>query len=292
MSALVPGLYTLICLIWGSTWLVIKIGLRGVPPFLGAGLRFLLACATLFALLAVRRTRIRLTRDDAIAVLSCGALSFALSYAGVYWAEQSISSGLTAVLYCTMPLTTALLSRFWTRSERLSGRTILGILAAMAGTVALFRPGMDVSPGQRAGMAAALLSSVAAAVNLVSVKKYGRNTDIVVLNALGMAIGAAALLGLSLAVESRAAVRWSRENVLAIVYLAEVGSVTAFLSYYFLVKAMDATRLSLITLVFPLVAVGLGRLFLGERIPAGAGTAMAAVLAGVAVALWPAPRPG
>src|SRR5271155_4916803 len=95
-------LYTLICLIWGSTWLVIKIGLEGVPPFLGAGLRFTLASAVLFALAAARRTKIRLTRDDRISILSCGLLTFTLSYACVYWAEQYISSGLTAILYSPM----------------------------------------------------------------------------------------------------------------------------------------------------------------------------------------------
>src|SRR5271155_4048469 len=96
-------LYTLICLIWGSTWLVIKIGLEGVPPFLAAGLRFLLASTVLFGLVAARGGKIRLTKDDKISVLSCGILSFTLSYALVYWAEQYISSGLTAILWGTMP---------------------------------------------------------------------------------------------------------------------------------------------------------------------------------------------
>jgi drug/metabolite transporter (DMT)-like permease len=287
---LIPGLYALICLIWGSTWLVIKIGLVGVPPFLGAGLRFTLASAALFALIALRGTRIRLERDDKICVLSCGLLSFALSYACVYWAEQYISSGLAAVLYCTMPLATALLSRFWTRSEKLSGRKIGGILVAMAGTVALFWPGAGVSRSELAGTAVALASVFAAAVNLVMVKRHGRNTDIYVMNALGMAIGAILLLTLSALVESRVPVAWSRDNVLAIVYLALVGSVTAFLSYYSLVKVMEATKLSLITLIFPLVAVALGRVFLRESPPASARSGAAVVFLGVAIAIAPAPR--
>ena len=93
---MIAGLYALICLIWGSTWLVIKIGLVGVPPFLGAGLRFALASAVLLALVLLRGGAPPLGRDDRIAVLSCGLASFTLSYACVYWAEQHISSGLTA----------------------------------------------------------------------------------------------------------------------------------------------------------------------------------------------------
>jgi drug/metabolite transporter (DMT)-like permease len=291
-SPLIPALYVLICLIWGSTWLVIKIGLAGVPPFLGAGLRFSLASAVLFALIRARGTKIALNRDGKIAVLSCGLLSFTLSYACVYWSEQYISSGLTAILYCTMPLATALLSRFWTKSESLSARKLGGIAVAMAGTAALFWPSQAVAPAQIAGMAVALLSVFAAAVNLVSVKKYGRELDVFVMNALGMAIGAVLLLALSALLESHAAVSWSVANVLAIVYLSLAGSVTAFLSYYSLVKMMDATRLSLITLIFPLVAVLLGWAVLREAIPPSTWGGMATVLLGVAVAIIPAPRRG
>ncbi len=291
-GALIPSLYALICLIWGSTWLVIKIGLIGVPPFLAAGLRFTLASAVLFALIARRGEKVRLDRDGWICVLSCGLLSFFLSYACVYWAEQYISSGLAAILYCLMPLVTALLSRFWTRSETLTGRKIGGILVAMAGTSALFWPGAGVSRAELAGTAVALLSVVAAAVNLVTVKRHGRHVDIYAMNAFGMAIGSVLLLTLSALVESRASVAWSRGNVLAIVYLALAGSVTTFLSYYYLVKVMEATKLSLITLIFPIVAVALGRVFLRESLPAGAWSGTAAVLAGVAIAIVPAPRRG
>jgi drug/metabolite transporter (DMT)-like permease len=289
---LVPALYALICLIWGSTWLVIKIGLVGVPPFLGAGLRFALASVVLFALIAIRRTKISLDRNAQIAVLSCGLLSFTVSYACVYWSEQYISSGLAAILYCMMPLVTALLSRFWTRSESLSARKIGGILVAMAGTAVLFWPSETVARAQVLGMAVALVSVIAAAVNLVSVKKYGRDVDVFVMNALGMTMGAVLLLAMSAALESHAAVTWTRANVLAIVYLALAGSVTAFLSYYSLVKVMDATRLSLITLIFPLVAVLLGWAILHETLPVGTWGGMAAVLVGVAIAIIPAPRRG
>ncbi len=289
---MIPFLYVLICLIWGSTWLAIKIGLVGVPPFLAAGLRFALASAVLFGLIALRRVKIRLGPEERTCILSCGLLSFSLSYACVYWAEQYISSGLAAILYCMMPLFTALLSRFWTRSETLSGRKIGGILVAMAGTCVLFWPSAGVSRAELAGTAVALFSVLAAAVNLVTVKRHGRGVDIFVMNAFGMAIGAALLLALSFAVESHAAIVWSRSNALAIVYLALAGSVTTFLSYYHLVKVMEATKLSLITLIFPIVAVALGRAFMNETLPASAWSGTAAVFAGVAIAILPAPRRG
>jgi len=289
-SPLIPFLYALITLIWGSTWLVIKIGLVGVPPFLGAGLRFALAAAVLFAIIAARGTKIVVDRRGRIAVLSCGLLSFTLSYACVYWAEQYISSGLAAILYSLMPLATALLSRFWTRTETLSARKIGGILVAMGGTVVLFWPSEAATRAQVAGTAVALLSVFGAAVNLVSVKEYGKDTDVFAMNALGMTIGAACLLALSAIVERRAVVTWTASNALAVVYLSLAGSVTAFLSYYSLVKVMDATRLSLITLIFPIVAVVLGRVFLREPVPPSAWAGMSGVLLGVAIAIVPAPK--
>jgi len=283
-------LYSLICLIWGSTWLAIKIGLNGVPPFLGAGLRFLLASAVLFMILAARKTRIKLTRDDKISILSCGFLTFTGGYACVYRAEQLISSGLTAILFSTMPLMVALLSRFWTGSERLTWRKIFGIFVGIFGTVILFRPQGDISSTELAGMVWALCSSFSAAVSLVIVKKHSRHTDIYVLNALGMSIGAGMLLSLSLLTESYAQIIWSPANVLAIIYLALAGSITTFLTYYHLLKIMDATVLSLSTLIFPLVAVVLGKAFLGEQVPSAMALGMATVLSGVAIVILPARR--
>jgi len=282
---LVQALYVLVCLIWGSTWLVIKIGLEGVPPFLGACLRFSLAATILFSLVAARGRGAGIDRDGRKAVLSCGVLSFTFSYAGVYWAEQYVSSGVTAVLYCLMPLLVALLSRFWTRSETLSARKLAGIAAGMAGTIVLFWPTGALSGMQRAGMAVALASVCISAFNLVVVKKYAKDTDVFALNAWAMAIGALGLLTLHALFERGAPVSWTPANAAAVVYLALIGSVTAFLSYFHLIKVMEATKLSLITLIFPIVAVILGRVFLGEVTLPRMWAGMATILGGVALAL-------
>ena len=278
-------LFALICLIWGSTWLAIKVGLGGVPPFLAAGLRFLLAAALAGVMLAARRERIKLTREDKICVLSLGLLLFWLDYAFVYWAEVQISSGLTAVLFSTMPLFTALLSAFWARSETLSPRKVVGILVGVAGTLALFWPHERLGAMQALGMLSVLAGSLCAAINLVMVKKWGRHSDPFVLNFLAMGIGAALLLAMSAAVERWSAVVWTRSNVLAMVYLAVVGSVIAFSAYYYLIKRMAATVVSLSTLIIPIVALALGRTILGETVTPAAIAGIVTVLAGVGLAI-------
>ena len=222
------ALFILICLIWGSTWAAIKLGLEGVPPFFGAGLRFALSAAIVGAVLLVRRKPIRLTRDDRICILSLGVLVFWLNYGAVYWAEQRISSGLAAVLFSTMPLTTTLLTRFWTHSEALSPAKVTGILIGVAGTVMLFWPDDRLGTPQALGMLATLGASLCASINLVTMKQHGGHSDAYVLNFCGMGIGAVCLLATSALVESWTAVVWTPTNVGALVYLAVFGSVIAF----------------------------------------------------------------
>jgi len=280
-------LYALLCLIWGSTWLAIKVGLDGVPPFLAAGLRFLLATSLVGLVLAGRRKRFDLARDDKVCVLSLGLLVFWLDYAAVYWAELRISSGLTAILFSTMPLITSLLSTYWTRSETLGARKVAGILVGVVGTALLFWPHERLGGQQVLGMLAALIGSLCAAINLVTMKKHGRKSDPFVLNFLGMGLGTACLLVMSALTESWAMVTWSRDNVLAIVYLAVFGSVIAFSTYYYLIKRMDATIVSLSTLIIPIVALILGRVFLDELVTPMSVAGILTILVGVAIAIVP-----
>jgi drug/metabolite transporter (DMT)-like permease len=286
-------LFALICLIWGSTWLAIKVGLVGVPPFLGAGLRFLIATMLVGLVLAARRKRFRLTHDDKVCVLSIGLLVFWLDYAAVYWAELRISSGLTAILFSTMPLFTSLMSAYWTRSETLNGRKVTGIVVGVIGTALLFWPHERLGVQQVLGMLAALGGCLCAAINLVTMKKYGSGSDPFVLNFLGMGIGTACLLAMSATLENWRDAAWTRSNVLALLYLAVFGSVIAFSAYYYLIKKLDATVVSLSTLIIPIVALVLGRVFLDESVTPVAIAGIVTILAGVAVAITtPAKSPG
>jgi len=279
--------YALLCLIWGSTWLAIKVGLVGVPPFLGAGLRFLLSAAVVGLLLAARRKPMGLTRDDKLCVLSLGVLVFWLDYGLVYWAEVHISSGLTAVLFSTMPLMTALLSTFWMRSETLNVRKVVGILVGVAGTALLFWPYERLDTMQALGMLSALTGCLCAAINLVVVKRHGGNSDALVLNAFGMAVGAACLLLMSAVLEPWTTVVWTRSNLLAILYLSLFGSVIAFSAFYYLIKRMDATVVSFNTLIIPIVALALGRAFLHETVAPSGVLGIVTILAGVGIAILP-----
>ena len=255
-----------------------------MPPLLGAGLRFLLSAIVVACLLAIRGRPIKLTRDDTICILSLGLLVFWLDYGLVYWAETQISSGLTAVLFSTMPLMTALLSAFWMKSETLTGRKVIGILIGIVGTALLFWPDQSLGVMQALGMLSTLIGCLCAAVNLVVLKKYGRHSDGFVLNFFAMALGALCLLVMSAAFEPWTTVVWTPENVLAILYLSLFGSVIAFSAYYHLIKRIDATIVSLQTLISPVVALALGRIFLHETVTPAGIVGIVTILSGVGVA--------
>jgi drug/metabolite transporter (DMT)-like permease len=278
-------LYSLVCLIWGSTWLAIKFGLEGVPPFLGAGLRFAAAAAVLWGLAWAAGLSRRPSPNGAKAIAVSGLLGFGASYALVYWSETRIASGVVASFYALMPLAVALMTAFVTRTESLTTAKSVGILAGVAGVGLIFWPERGVAGADRAGLAAALLSALLSAVNLVAQSVWSKKDDARVLNAWSMSIGAVILLFLSAAFERDASVAWTPANVGAIAYLAVAGSVVAFLTYYELLRRLPATKVSMITLIFPVVALFLGRIVLGETIGARAGAGVLLILGGVGVAL-------
>jgi len=185
-------------------------------------------------------------------------------------------------------LTTSLMSAYWTRTETLSRRKLSGILLGVAGTVLLFWPREHLGFDQALSMLATLAGSLFASVNLVTMKKYGKHTDTFVLNFFGMAIGAACQLLTSAGLERWSGVAWTRSNVLALLYLSIFGSVFAFLAYYALIKRIDATIVSLTTLIIPIVALALGRAILDEIVSPMAVAGIATILAGVTIAVVPA----
>lgn len=282
---MIPFLYGLVCLIWGSTWLAIKLGLEGVPPFLGAGLRFALAAAILWALVLFAGLSPRLTPRGRRAALVAGVLGVGVCYSLVYWAETRVASGLVAVLCAVAPLVTTLLTACVARTETLTRRKAAGIAVGIAGIVLLFWPREGVASADTMGLLAAFVSSVGAAGNLVAQSLWSKEDDARVINAWSMSLGAVLLLGLSLLFERGAVVVWSPANIGAIFYLAILGTVVAFLSYYRLLRSMPATQVSMITLIFPAVAVLLGRVVLGETLSENAMLGICLIIGGVALTL-------
>lgn len=260
--------WLVLCGIWGSTWLFIKLGLADLPPFTFAGIRFVIACAILLVWIRIRRLRLPDTRSDWTLLAVTGILAFGLNYGLVFWGEQYISSGLAALLQATLPAFGLVFAHFHLPGERLSWTRIGGVVLGVCGVGVVFSNQLAVSGRQAlAGCVALILSALFAAYANVLVKARGTRLDPAILAAGQMFFGLLLLMVLGISLEGNPLkLRWSLMALLSLLYLAVVGSVIAFLLYYWLVLKIDVTKSMLIALVTPVVAVILGMIVLDEKI--------------------------
>jgi drug/metabolite transporter (DMT)-like permease len=281
-------LYAGCVLVWSSTWVVIAVGLDGVAPFLGAGIRF--ALAGLGVLTAARLLGRPLRTDFRLAAL-VATLPFATSYGLIYWAEQYVPSGLTAVLFGVLPLYMALLAAATLPEEPLRPRLVAGVAVALGGLALAFGQSLHLG-GRHAGLAAAavVLSPLASAVGNVGIKRRGGRLDPLALNGWAMLGGGVLLLALSGLSERWGATSWSADSVFSILYLALLGTGFTFVTLTILIREMPVVTTSFISLVIPFGALALGALVRGEKVTGLAVAGAVLVAGGIAVAQLPIRR--
>ena len=258
--------WLLLCLIWGSTWLFIKLGLSDLPPFTFAGIRFVIASAILFAIIAARRLSLPRNRSDWMLLAITGVLSFSLNYGLLFWGEQYISSGLAALLQATIPAFGLVIAHFYLPGEQMTSAKIFGVVMGVAGVGVIFSNQLSVAgPRALTGCAALVVGSACAAYANVLVKARGAKLDPAILAGGQMLFGLIPLLLIGIPLEGNPFhFHWTRMAVVSLFYLAIVGSVVAFLLYYWLVQHMDVTKTMLVALVTPVIAVTLGVMILRE----------------------------
>lgn len=260
--------WLILCGIWGSTWLFIKVGLEDLPPITFAGIRFLIAATILISLIVLRNRPLPQTRGEWTLLAVSGVLAFTLNYGLLFWGEQYISSGLASLLQATIPAFGLVIAHFYLPAERMTAGKIIGVLMGIAGVGVIFSNQLSVS-GNRAlaGSAALVLSSICVAFSNVLIKARGKNIDPSIIAAGQMLCGFIPLLLIGIPLEGNPFhFRWTRMAVVSLFYLAIVGSVVAFMLYYWLMRHMDVTKTMLIALVTPVIAVTLGMQVLDEKL--------------------------
>jgi drug/metabolite transporter (DMT)-like permease len=260
--------WLILCCIWGSTWLFIKIGLKDLPPLTFAGIRFVIASAILIAIVAVRRLPFSDLITNWRLLALTGVLSFSFNYGFIFWGEQYISSGLAALLQATIPAFGLVFAHFYLPGEQITPRKVTGVVLGILGVGVVFSNQLTVG-GEKslAGCVAIVLSSIIVAYSNVLVKARGKHIDPVIMAAGQMLFGLIPLLVIGISLEGNPIYyRWTMRAVVSLFYLAIVGSVIAFVLYYWLVRKIDVTKSMLIALVTPVVAVIVGMIVLSERI--------------------------
>ena len=255
-----------LCWIWGSTWLAIKLGLASVPPATGAALRFLIAGLLLYGIVfATRSKQPRGTQFSSLVAVQGAQL--AINYYLIYWAEQTVPSGLTAVLFATFPIFTSTIAALVFRIESFGPINAVGLALGVAGLCIIFWSEVLLAartPWQ--GMAAVVLSALVAAFGTTTMKRWGQEFSPLAFAAPSQLACGVLLTGFALVVDRTSAITFTPVAIGSIAYLAVFGSAVAFVSYYRLLHLVSATRAALLTYVTPIVAVVLGAVVAHETI--------------------------
>lgn len=221
----------------------------------------------LLGVMALIRMPFPRTRALPIQIVVQGIGQFGINYGLVYWAEQTVPSGLTAVLFAFAPIVTAIVAGWIFHIEELNVINVVGLVIGFCGVLTVYwSEVVNAAHAPSLGVLAVLLAATIAATATVISKKWGQSIAPLAMIAPGQLFAGLLLSTLAFAFERSLPVHFDRTSVACIVYLAIFGSGIAFLGFFHLLRTADATRLSLITYITPIVAVILGSIALHEQL--------------------------
>jgi drug/metabolite transporter (DMT)-like permease len=262
--------FAIIYFVWGSTYLAIRVGVSEMPPFLMAGLRFTAAGLALYAWMRITGVASPSGREWRSAMV-LGALMFLIDYACLFWAEQRIPSGLSAVILALIPVCLTILEIAVVRTQRLTMRLALGLLLGIAGVVVLMNPSASLgeAPLDHKGAIALLIACCGWSIGTVVTGKLTLPASKAMSAGAQMLCGGAQLL--ILAAVSGEFKHFRAQDISArawfsLIYLIIAGSIVAFTAYVWLLHYESPTKVGTYAYVNPVVAVILGAAFGGEII--------------------------
>jgi drug/metabolite transporter (DMT)-like permease len=283
-AAAVVAALAVVYVVWGSTYLGIAIAIETLPPLLMAGLRFLVAGAVLYAAarLVGSGRGVRPDRRQWGAAALTGVLMLGVGNGGVSWAQQTVPSGIAAIVIASIPLWVVVLDRAFFGS-RLSWPALLGVAVGFAGVAVLVNPAASnrIDP---AGAAALLLAAACWATG--TLLSRGQRLTVPPLLGAGMQMlcgGVALVAAGALAGELSRVAAPSWRSALALAYLVVFGSLLAFSAYVWLLRNARVSLVATYAYVNPVVALALGWAFLGEAVTGRTLVAGGVILGAVAL---------
>jgi len=255
----------IVYLVWGSTYLAIRVMVETVPPLLGAGVRFAVAGAVMLAVLAVRRS-VRPTRAQLLSALLVGMLLPGAN-AVVSVAEQEVPSAMAALLIASVPLWVLLMRR--AAGEPVSRAGIAAVLVGFAGVALLLMPGEQSGDATLLGLGAVVVAAVMWASGSFASPRIRLPGDPLVSTAWQMLLGGVVIVAVGLALGEAGEVdvdSFSTRSLIALAYLIVFGSWLAYTAYAWLLQNAPISKVSTYAYVNPVVAIVLGFLILDEVI--------------------------
>ncbi len=278
-----PVAYVSLVLIWGSTWIAIKVSI-GDAPFIMAALRFFLASGILVIYQLIKGKKILPPSGYRKLILVLGVGNFFIGYGATYWGMQYVNSNITSILWATMPVHVSLIAHFMLKEEKFTASTIFSLIGALIGSYLIFDiTGQDFVPEAGLGMGVILVCITGASYSNVLYKREGGNLDPVASNAVAMLVGAFLLLASGLINEPFGKIEFTILNLGATAYLAIFGSAIGFSVYFWLLKHVTVLKMSYTTFLIPILASFWGWVILGERLSPKAGVGAAIILLAVSL---------
>jgi drug/metabolite transporter (DMT)-like permease len=262
--------YLLVCTVWGSTYLAIRIGVMHLPPMLFAGIRFLIAGALLAGIVLATGDRLPRTLRDWKVLAITGLFLLLGGNAVVVWAEQHVESGGASVFVAAVPLWAAFFDALWPGGTTVvTWRVGVGLALGFLGSALL----AGVTPGELlstdlSGPVALTLASASWAFGTVYSKRNPTGTTPYAASAVQMLAGGAVITLLGLVLGEAGQWRWSGSGIGALAYLVVFGSIVGFTAYAYALRHASATIVGTYAYVNPVVAVFLGWLILHEAVTA------------------------
>lgn len=281
------GMFTLLGLLWGSSFFWIKIGLRGTSPVMLVALRLAVGILGLALFVIIRKPDFPRARNLWFRLVILGAFNTAFPFVLITWGQQSIESALASILNGTVPLFTILLAHLFLDDEKITVPKILGLFVGFGGVVLLLGGGLESGIGNElAGQAAVLVAAISYAVSIVFARRSLRDTPTLV-QAFVPLVAADVLVWMAMPIlEEQPQLPADGEAWFAILWLGLLGTCIAYILYFSLLQSVGPTRTSLVTYVVPVVGLVLGVVFLGETLDLRLAVGAVLVIAGIVVVNW------
>lgn len=272
-----------VCIIWGTTYLVLRIGVTQFPPFLFSMLRFLAAGPILLFFTALSGKATWPDRNTLFNQAICGLLMITLGISIVGWAEVYISSGVAAIVCSMMPIWTVIINVIVTKDEKPNWLIIVGLATGLSGIILIF--GEHLSEFSNAnytkGILLTFMANLCWAIGSIWIKKKNQNSNPFLNAGLQMLFGGLFLIPFTLLFDDYSQIQWNNEVVFSLIYMIVIGSAAAYACYSYAIKKLPMTLVSLYAYINPVVAVILGWLVLSEKLNFQIGLAIAITVLGI-----------
>ncbi len=283
----IPFAYFTIVAIWSTTPLAIQWSALGTGFAFAVMARMLIGATLALTLIVVWRIGLPLHRKARQSYL-VGGLGMFGAMLSTYWGAQYIHSGLVSVLFGLTPLATSILAAVWLGERALRPAKLIGMALGIIGLTLIFATGHEVSGHQAVlGIAALLLAVFLYSASLVGVKHIGDQSPPLATTTGTLLVALPLFILAWWLVDGRIPTEIAPRAGAAIVYLGIFGSVLGFALYYYVIKHMDAGKVSLITLITPVIALILGNVLNGEMIEPRVWLGAGLITLGLGLHQWP-----